>query len=101
MSRSYFSWMMPGRKYRLDTNCNGEERAYVMTGQYEDVFPMDIYPQHLVKAMLVGDIELMENLGVYEVVEEDFALCEYVCTSKQPVQEIVRDALALIEKECG
>lgn len=101
MSRSYFSWLIPGKKYRLDTNCNGEERALVMTGQYEDVFPMDIYPQHLVKAMLVGDIELMENLGVYEVVEEDFSLCEYVCTSKQPVQDIVRDALAMMEKECG
>ncbi|MCF8258327.1 MAG: Na(+)-translocating NADH-quinone reductase subunit A [Flavobacteriales bacterium] len=100
-SRSYFSWLMPGRKYRLDTNTNGEHRAYVATGEYENVFPMDIYPQHLVKAVMIGDIELMENLGIYEVDDEDFALCEYVCTSKTPVQEVIRGGLALIEKECG
>jgi len=100
-NRSYFSWLMPSKKYALDTNTNGERRAYVTTGEYENVMPMDILPQHLVKAILIGDIELIENLGIYEVVEEDFALCEYVCTSKSPVQKIIRDGLTLIEKECG
>ncbi|MCF8459133.1 MAG: Na(+)-translocating NADH-quinone reductase subunit A [Flavobacteriales bacterium] len=100
-SRSYFSWLMPSKKYDLDTNTNGEKRALVVTGEYESVFPMDIYPQHLVKAIMIGDIELMENLGIYEVDEEDFALCEYVCTSKTSVQQVVKEGLALIEKECG
>ena len=100
-NRSYFSWLMPSKKYELDTNTNGESRALVVTGEYENVFPMDIYPQHLVKAIMIGDIELMENLGIYEVDDEDFALCEYVCTSKTPVQKVVREGLALIEKECG
>ncbi|MCF8463233.1 MAG: Na(+)-translocating NADH-quinone reductase subunit A [Flavobacteriales bacterium] len=100
-SRSYFSWLMPNKKYDLDTNTNGEKRALVVTGEYESVFPMDIYPQHLVKAIMIGDIELMENLGIYEVDDEDFALCEYVCTSKTPVQQVVKEGLALIEKECG
>ena len=100
-SRSYFSWLMPGKKYELDTNTNGEHRALVVTGEYESVFPMDIYPQHLVKAIMIGDIELMENLGIYEVDDEDFALCEYVCTSKTAVQQVVREGLELIEKECG
>lgn len=101
MSRSYFSWLMPGKKYELDTNTNGEKRALVVTGEYESVFPMDIYPQHLLKAIMIGDIELMENLGIYEVDDEDFALCEYVCTSKTAAQQIVRDGLKLIEQECG
>lgn len=100
-NRSYFSWLMPSKKYDLDTNTNGEKRALVVTGEYESVFPMDIYPQHLVKAIMIGDIELMENLGIYEVDDEDFALCEYVCTSKTPVQQVVRGGLELIEKECG
>lgn len=101
MSHSYFSWLMPGKKYALDTNTNGEKRALVVTGEYESVFPMDIYPQHLLKAIMISDIELMENLGIYEVDDEDFALCEYVCTSKTPAQQIVRDGLKLIEQECG
>jgi Na+-transporting NADH:ubiquinone oxidoreductase subunit A len=100
-NRSYFSWLMPSKKYDLDTNTNGEARALVVTGQYESVFPMDIYPQHLLKAIMIGDIELMENLGIYEVDDEDFALCEYVCTSKTAAQQIVREGLELIEKECG
>ena len=64
---------------------NGEERAYVVTGQYENVLPMDLYPQHLIKAIMIGDIELMENLGIYEVAEEDFAY-EFACTSKMPAR---------------
>lgn len=101
VSKSYFSWLMPSKKFELDTNTNGEPRALVVTGQYEAVFPMDVYPQHLLKAIMIEDIELMENLGIYEVDEEDFALCEYVCTSKTAVQQIVREGLELIEKECG
>ena len=101
VSKSYFSWMMPGKKYKLDTNNNGEERALVVTGQYENVFPMDVLPQHLLKAIIINDIELMENLGIYEVDEEDFALCEYVCTSKTPVQEIVKNGLLMLEQEVG
>lgn len=101
MSKAYFSWMMPKKKYKLDTNNNGEERALVVTGQYENVFPMDVLPQHLLKAIIIQDIELMENLGIYEVDEEDFALCEYICTSKTPVQEIVKNGLLLLERELG
>ncbi|MEG0499862.1 MAG: Na(+)-translocating NADH-quinone reductase subunit A [Rikenellaceae bacterium] len=98
-SKSYFSWLTPGKSYRLDTNTNGDERAYVMTGQYEEVFPMDIYPVYLIKAILAKDIDKMENLGIYEVTEEDFALCEFVCTSKIPVQKIIREGIDLMIKE--
>ncbi len=101
MSRAFFSWLMPGKKYRLDTNYHGGERAYVVTGQYEKVLPMDIYPVHLVKAILADDIDKMENLGIYEVAEEDFALCEYVCTSKTEVQAIIRNGIELMIKELG
>ena len=85
----------------MDANLHGEERAYVMTGEYEKVLPMDIYPTHLIKAIMIEDIELMENLGIYEVSPEDFALCEFACTSKIPVQSIIRRGLDLIKKECS
>ncbi len=98
-SRSFFSWLMPGKDYRHDTNYNGGERAYVMTGQYERVLPMDIIPQQLVKAIMVEDIDKMENLGIYEVVEEDLALCEYVCTSKIEVQTLLRRGIELMIRE--
>lgn len=98
-SRTFFSWLHPDKKYLLDTNMHGEERPFVMTGQYEKVFPMDIYPVHLLKAVLIEDLELMENLGIYEVVEEDFALCEFICTSKIESQDIIRRGLDLIRKE--
>lgn len=98
-SKTFFSWMMPGKKYDLSTNLNGEERAFVMSGEYEKVFPMDIYPVHLLKAILIEDIELMENLGIYEVAPEDYALAEYGCTSKINAQEIVRRGLDLVLKE--
>ena len=78
---------------------HGEERAYVVTGQYEKVFPMDIYPLQLIKSVMIEDIELMENLGIYEVAPEDFALCEFVCTSKMEVQKIIREGLDLVRKE--
>jgi len=99
LSRTSFSFLTPNKERDLDTNMNGEERAFVMTGQYEKVFPMDIYPVNLVKSMIYKDIDLMENLGVYEVASEDFALCEYSCTSKIETQKIVREALDLVRKE--
>lgn len=98
-SRAVFSWLIPGRKYKLDTNFHGGNRAYVMTGEYEKVFPMDIYPVQLIKSILIEDIDKMEQLGIYEVDEEDFALCEYVCTSKTEVQSIIRTGLDLMRKE--
>ncbi|MCF8224537.1 MAG: Na(+)-translocating NADH-quinone reductase subunit A [Bacteroidales bacterium] len=99
VSRSFFSWIMPGKEYRLDTNIHGGERAFVMTGEYEKVFPMDIYPVQLLKAILIEDIDKMEQLGIYEVVEEDMALCEFVCTSKTPVQSILRNGFKIMMKE--
>jgi len=101
LSRTFFSWINPKKEYAISANMNGEERAYVVTGQYEAVLPMDVYPQHLIKAIMIGDIDLMENLGIYEVAEEDFALCEFACTSKMPVQEILREGLDLVRKECS
>jgi Na+-transporting NADH:ubiquinone oxidoreductase subunit A len=70
-----------------------------MTGQYEKVVPMDIYPMQLLKAILAEDIDMMENLGIYEIAEEDFALCEYICPSKIEIQSIVRKGLDLMAKE--
>ena len=96
-----FSWMQPNKKYDLDTNTNGEHRAFVVTGQYEKVFPMDIYPLQLLKACMVKDLDEMEQLGLYEVIPEDFALTEFVCISKQPHQQIIRDGLDLLHKEIG
>ena len=98
-SRSFLSSLLPGKSWEIDTNLKGGHRAFVMTGQYEKVFPMDIYPVHLLKAALIGDIDKMEQLGIYEVIEEDMALCEFVCTSKTEVQEILRTGLDLIRKE--
>ncbi|MFN3918120.1 MAG: Na(+)-translocating NADH-quinone reductase subunit A [Flavobacteriales bacterium] len=99
-SRAYPTWLMPKKKFTIDTNTNGEERAYVMTGQYEKVFPFDIYPVHLIKSIMINDIESMENLGIYEVAPEDFAICEFVCTSKIDVQDVVRKGLDVIYREC-
>ncbi len=101
MSRTFFSWLSPNKKRDLNTNMHGEERPFVVTGEYEKVFPMDIYPVQLLKSILIEDIELMENLGIYEVVEEDFALCEFVCTSKIESQDIIRRGIELIRKEMG
>jgi Na+-transporting NADH:ubiquinone oxidoreductase subunit A len=98
-SRTLPSWLMPRKEYALDTNMHGEERAFVVTGEYEKVFPFDIYPVQLLKSILVEDIEKMEQLGIYEVAEEDFALCEVVCTSKLPVQSMVRKGLDMVRKE--
>lgn len=100
-SRTFFSWAMPNKEYDLNTNMNGEDRAFVMSGEYESVFPMDIYPVHLLKSIIVEDVEAMEKLGIYEVSPEDFALCEVVCTSKINVQSIVRKGLDIVKKECS
>ena len=101
ISKTFFSWLSPSKKYSLDTNYHGEERAYVITGNYEKVLPMDVFPMQLIKACMIEDIELMENLGIYEVSPEDFALCEFICTSKIEVQQIIREGLDLIKKECS
>ena len=98
-SRSFFSWLQPKKKYDLNANMHGEERAYVVSGQYEKVLPMDIFPTQLIKSIMIEDIELMENLGIYEVAPEDFALCEFVCTSKIEVQTLLRYGLELVRKE--
>jgi Na+-transporting NADH:ubiquinone oxidoreductase subunit A len=99
VSKTFPSFLFPQKKYRLDTNLHGGERAYVATGQFEKVFPFDIYPLQLIKAILVEDIDLMERLGIYEVDEEDFALCEVVDVSKTDIQKIVRGGLDLMRKE--
>ena len=99
VSRAYLSWLFPCRKYNLDTNMNGGERAFVMNDLYEQYLPMDIYPVHLVKACLANDLDKMENLGIYEVIEEDLALCEFVCPSKIEMQQIIRDGINLMIKE--
>lgn len=99
VSRAYFSWLCPKKEYNLDTNMNGGERPFVVTGPLRAVSPMDIYPMYLLKACLAGDIDKMENLGIYEVVEEDFALCEFVDPSKIEIQQIIRDGINLMIKE--
>ena len=75
--KTSFSWLFPNKEYDLDTNLNGEERAFVVTGEMEKVFPMDIYPMQLLKVCMTGDIEKMESFGIYEVVPEDFGLIDY------------------------
>jgi len=99
INRSFFSWLTPGKQYSLDTSQHGEDRAFVVSGEYEKVFPMKIYPIYLLKSILANDIEQMESLGIYEVAPEDFALCEFVCTSKINSQEIVRNGLDLVMQE--
>ena len=102
LSKSFPTWLMPkSKEWTLDTNMGGEERAFVVTGEYEKVFPMDVYPVHLIKSIIVNDIDSMEKLGIYEVAPEDFALCEYGCTSKIPVQKIVREGLDNLRNELG
>lgn len=98
-SKTFPSYLMPNKKYRVDTNLHGGVRAYVMTGKYEKVFPFDIYPMQLIKAILVEDIDLMENLGIYEIDDEDFALCEVIDTSKTEIQSIIRSGLDLMRQE--
>ncbi len=102
LSRAFPTWLLPkSKEFTMDTCNNGEERAFVVSGQYEQVFPFDIYPVQLLKSILVNDIDGMEKLGIYEVAPEDFALCEYACTSKIQSQQIVRDGLDMLQKELG
>lgn len=101
MSRTSLSWLFPNKRYKVDTNLNGEERALVVTGEMEQVMPMDIYPMQLLKECMAANIEKMENLGIYEVAPEDFALIDYTNTSKIEAQSIIREALDLMMKEVG
>ena len=99
-SHSYFSWLLgKKRRYAIDARVRGGERAIIMSDEYDRVFPMDIYPEYLIKAILAFDIDKMESLGIYEVAPEDFALCEFVDTSKLELQKIVRNGLDRLMKE--
>ena len=98
-SNMFFTKLLPGKKFKYDARMLGGPRAIIMSGEWESVFPMDILPEHLIKAMLARNIDRMENLGAYEVAPEDFALCEFVDTSKMPLQAIVRGALDALKEE--
>ena len=98
-SRSYFSWLQGKKEYSLDARVKGGERHMIMSNEYDRVLPMDILPEYLIKAIIAGDIDRMEQLGIYEVAPEDFALCEFVDTSKIELQQIVRNGLNLLYKE--
>jgi Na+-transporting NADH:ubiquinone oxidoreductase subunit A len=99
VNRSFPAFLFPDIEYRANTNTHGEKRAFVMTGEYERLLPMDIYVQHLMKAILANDYERMEGLGIYELSEEDVALCEFACTSKQPLQQILRKGLEMMREQ--
>ena len=100
VNRSYFSWLMGNKKeYVLDARIKGGERHMIMSGEYDKVFPMDILPEFLIKAIIAGDIDRMEALGIYEVAPEDFALCEFVDSSKLELQRIVRAGLDMLRAE--
>ena len=99
VSRSYLSWLMPGRKFAPDCRVKGGQRHMIMSGEYDRVFPMDIYAGYLVKAIITGDIDRQEALGIYEVAPEDFAVAEYVDSSKLELQRIVREGLDILRKE--
>ena len=98
-SRSYFSWLAPKREYTIDARIKGGERHMIMSNEYDKVFPMDIYPEYLIKAIITGNIDKMEQLGIYEVAPEDFALCEFVDSSKLELQRIVREGLDKLRAE--
>ena len=100
VNHSYFSWLMGKKKeYVIDARIKGGERHMIMSGEYDRVFPMDIFPEYLLKAIIAGDIDRMEALGIYEVAPEDFALCEFVCSSKVEIQRIVRAGLDMLRAE--
>lgn len=98
-SHSYFSWLTGKKEYALDARIKGGERHMIMSGEYDKVLPMDIYAEYLVKAVIAGDIDKMETLGIYEVSPEDFALPEFVDSSKLPLQSIIRNGLDMLRKE--
>lgn len=99
VNRSYFSWLMKNKEYTFDSRIKGGKRHMIMSGEYDKVLPMDIYGEYLVKAIIVGDIEKMEALGIYEVSPEDFALAEFVDSSKLELQSIIRSGLDMLRKE--
>ena len=99
LDNCFTRWLFGKKHYQWDARLKGGRRAIIVSGEYDKVFPMDIYPEYLIKAMIAGNIDKMEALGAYEVAPEDFALCEYVCTSKMPLQAIVREALDNLRKE--
>jgi Na+-transporting NADH:ubiquinone oxidoreductase subunit A len=99
VSHTYLSWICPKKQYNLDTNLNGGPRAIVVTGLWDKYVPMDIYPMYLVKACIAGDIDKMENLGIYEVLPEDLALCDFVDPSKTEVQAAIQSGIDLMIKE--
>lgn len=98
-SRSYLSWLTPHKSYDPDCRIKGSRRHMIMSAEYERVFPMDIYPSYLIKAIITGDIDRQEQLGIYEVAPEDFALAEYIDSSKLELQRIVRQGLDILKKE--
>ncbi len=100
-TRLFTSWLTGKKEYKLDTNMHGEHRAFVVSNELDKVFPMDIYAEYLFKAIMAQDIDKMIELGIYEVVEEDIALCEFVCTSKIALQKVLRNGLKLMMKEVG
>ena len=99
INRSYFSWLFGKKAYALDARVKGGERHMIMSGEYDKVMPMDIYPEYLIKAIITGNIDKMEQLGIYEVSPEDFALAEFVDSSKLELQRIVREGLNMLRKE--
>ena len=99
VSRSYFSWLCGKKQYALDARIKGGERHMIMSGEYDKVLPMDIYAEYLIKAIIAGDIDRQEALGIYEVSPEDFALAEFVDSSKLELQRIVREGLNILRKE--
>lgn len=100
-SATFFSKLFSKKEYTLNANFHGGERAFVMSDQYGKVLPMDVLPVYLIKAIMDNDIDKMEQLGIYEVIEEDLALCEYVCTSKIEVQDVLRKGITSMIKELG
>ena len=98
-SHSYFSWLQGKKTYNLDARIKGGERHMIMSGEYDKVLPMDIYSEYLIKSIITGNIDSQEQLGIYEVSPEDFALAEFVDSSKLPLQKIVREGLDILRKE--
>ncbi len=99
VNRSYFSWLLGNKEYEADARIKGGERHMIMSGEYDKVLPMDIYGEYLIKAIITGDIDRQEQLGIYEISPEDFALAEFVDSSKLQLQRIVREGLNILRKE--
>ncbi len=97
--KAFFSWLRPNKRWELDTNYHGGLRTFVLTGKMEKVLPMKILPMQLLKACIAEDIDMMENLGIYEIIEEDIALCEFISETKMDFQEIINNAIKLMIQE--